>query len=70
MFAGIIKLAVLSAGGISNAVIWGIEKVVSEEFFRAVLVKVVKHVGPRLVAKTSNKLDDDLIAEVVKRLEE
>ena len=69
MFAGIVKLAVFSAGGISNAVLWAVDKIVSEEFFKAVLVKVVKYVGPKLAAKTSNKLDDDLIAEVVKRLE-
>lgn len=69
MFAGIIKLAVFSAGGISNAILWGVQKVLSEEFFKAVLVKVVKHVGPKLAKQTTNELDDDLVEEVIKRLE-
>lgn len=69
MFASIVKLAVLSAGGLSNAVIWAVEKVVTEEFFKAVLTKVVKHAGTRLAKKSSNKFDDEIVAEIVKRLE-
>jgi hypothetical protein len=62
MIAGIIA-------GLSNAVLWGIQKVVSEEFFKAVLVQVVKHVGPKLAKQSSNKLDDEIVKEIIKRLE-
>ena len=55
--------------GLSNALLWGVQKVVSEEFFKAVLVKIVKHLGPKLAKQTSNTLDDEIIADIIKRLE-
>jgi hypothetical protein len=62
MVAGIIA-------GLSNAVLWGVQKVVSEEFFKAVLVQVVKYVGPKLAKQSTNKLDDKIVDEIIKRLE-
>jgi shikimate 5-dehydrogenase len=68
MFAGIIRLALLGAGGLSNAVIWAVEKVLTEEFFKAVVAKTVEVVGTRLAKRTSNKIDDLAVAKAVELL--
>jgi hypothetical protein len=61
-------IATITAGLISAALsILG--KLATQTFFEAVLTKIVTHSLDKLSKMTTNTLDDELAAEVKKRLE-
>ena len=57
-------------GGILAAALSILGKLATQQFFEAVLTKVVIHALDKLAPMTTNTLDDDLAAEVKKRLTE
>ncbi|TAJ76098.1 MAG: hypothetical protein EPO42_13240 [Gallionellaceae bacterium] len=60
-------LAAISAGLISAAMsIFG--KLATQSFFEAVLSRVMVYAGEQLAPMTTNTLDDELVAEIKKRL--
>lgn len=62
MFAGI-------AGGLLTALLSVLGKLVTQSFFEAVLTKVIVHAGEKLAPMSTNTLDDELVAEIKKRLQ-
>jgi len=60
----IAKLATL----IPSTMIWMLSKVVTEAVMREVAVILVEQIGTEMVKRTSNQLDDKLLAEILKAI--
>lgn len=61
MFAGVIA-------GLGNAALGVMSKVLSQAAFEVIITKVLIYIMQKLVASTENTLDDEIVADIIKRL--
>ena len=57
-------------GGITNAAITIVGKLLTEKLFSIVLMKILEHVLVKIAKHTDNTLDDQIVEELLKALEE
>lgn len=57
------------ASGLLTATLSIMGKLVTQSFFEAVLTRVIIWSGERLAPMSTNSLDDDIVAEIKKRLQ-
>jgi len=56
-------------GGLITALLSVLGKLATQAFFESVLTKVIIHAGEKLAPMSTNTLDDELVADIKKRLE-
>lgn len=57
-------------GMVASAALGVLGKLATQAFFEAVLTRVIIYAGEKLAPMTTNTLDDELVEEIKKRLEQ